>query len=59
MSEFSEKIMAIIRKAVDDQFNGNISAASKACGVTGDNLNKWLSGKRVPSIVLDKRQNYC
>ena len=50
MSEFSEKIMAIIRKAVDDQFNGNISAASKAWGVTGDNLNKWLSGKRVPSI---------
>ena len=50
MSEFSEKIMATIRKAVDDQFNGNISAASKAWGVTGDNLNKWLSGKRVPSI---------
>ena len=50
MSEFSEKIMATIRKAVDDQFNGNISAASKSWGVTGDNLNKWLSGKRVPSI---------
>ncbi len=42
--------MSTIRKAVDDQFNGNISAASKAWGVTGDNLNKWLSGKRVPSI---------
>lgn len=50
MSGFSEKIMSTIRKAVDDQFNGNISAASKAWGVTGDNLNKWLSGKRVPSI---------
>lgn len=42
MKDFFASVMNTIKKAVDTQFNGNISRASQAWGVTGDNLHKWL-----------------
>jgi len=59
MSKFSETVMAAIRKAVADQFGGNVTKASQAWGVTGDNLHKWLRGDRIPTLekispIMDK-----
>lgn len=50
MEDFFTAVMATIRKAVETQFKGNISRASQAWGVTGDNLNKWLNGTRSPTL---------
>lgn len=63
MSRFSATVMDAIRKAVADQFDGNISKASQAWGVTGDNLHKWLRGDRVPTLekispIMDKLGNF-
>lgn len=59
MSKFSETVMVAIRKAVADQFGGNVTKASQAWGVTGDNLHKWLRGDRIPTLekispIMDK-----
>lgn len=50
MKDFFASVMNTIKKAVDTQFNGNISRASQAWGVTGDNLHKWLRGDRIPTL---------
>lgn len=50
MKDFFASVMSTIKKAVDTQFNGNISRASQAWGVTGDNLHKWLRGDRIPTL---------
>lgn len=50
MKDFFQDVMAAIRQAVDFQFGGNVSRASQAWGVTGDNLHKWLRGDRVPTL---------
>lgn len=50
MKDFFQDIMSIIEKAVKEQFGGNIARASKAWGITGDNLNKWLNGSRSPTL---------
>lgn len=50
MSNFFETVMEAVRKAVKEQFDGNVSRASQAWGVTGDNLHKWLRGDRVPTL---------
>ena len=50
MEDFFTAVMATIRKTVETQFKGNISRASQAWGVTGDNLNKWLNGTRSPTL---------
>ena len=50
MKDFFTSVMDTIKKAVDTQFNGNISRASQAWGVTGDNLHKWLRGDRIPTL---------
>lgn len=50
MKDFFEDTIARIRQAVSEQFDGNVSRASKAWGVTGDNLHKWLRGDRIPTL---------
>lgn len=50
MNDFFKDVMATIRQAVDTQFSGNVSRASQAWHVTGDNLHKWLRGDRVPTL---------
>lgn len=48
--DFSQNVMALIRRSVDRQFGGNISRASQAWGISGDNLHKWLRGDRIPTL---------
>lgn len=50
MKDFFQDTMTLIRKAVDEQFGGNVAKASKSWGVTGDNLHKWLRGDRIPTL---------
>ena len=50
MKDFFQDVMTAIRQAVDLQFGGNVTSASRTWGVTGDNLHKWLRGDRVPTL---------
>ncbi|WP_298068775.1 S24 family peptidase [uncultured Mailhella sp.] len=50
MEDFAQHVMELIRQAVETEFNGNVSRASQAWGITGDNLHKWLRGDRVPTL---------
>lgn len=59
MSTFFQTVMDAVRKAVDVQFDGNISRASQSWGINGDNLHKWLRGDRIPTLekispILDR-----
>ena len=50
MANFYENALAAIQKAVDEQFNGNITNASREWGIQNDNLHKWLKRTRVPTL---------
>ena len=50
MKDFFQDVMTAIKQAVDLQFGGNVTRASHAWNVTGDNLHKWLRGDRIPTL---------
>lgn len=50
MGNFYEDALAAIKKAVQEQFEGNVARASREWGVENDNLNKWLKKSRVPTL---------
>lgn len=63
MGNFYEEAMMAIKKAVNEQFGGNVASASRAWNIPNDNLNKWLRRDRVPNLdnispILEKICTY-
>lgn len=52
MAGFYERAIEAMQKAVNEQFGGNVRAASDAWGLKNDTLHKWLRRERTPQLDL-------